>query len=73
MDLNEMIRELQKEKERLDKVIEAVENIQRRFQGGPSSLGGGRRGRKSMGAKERQEVSARMKSYWEERRRASKP
>jgi hypothetical protein len=73
MDPNKMIKELQEEKVQLEKVIQTVENLQRRFQGGPSSLGGGRRGRKSMGAKERQEVSARMKRYWEKRRRVGKP
>jgi hypothetical protein len=73
MDLNKIIEELQKEKEQLEKVIQAVENLQRRFQGGPSSFKGGRRGRKAMSEKERQEVSARMKSYWEKRRRAGEP
>jgi hypothetical protein len=68
MDLYETIQNLYAEKERLERVIASLEallgigNVE-----GPK-VKGAKRGRKSMGAKERKEVSARMKSYWDRRR-----
>jgi hypothetical protein len=66
MDVNKALRELHEEKRRLDVTIAALE----------ARLGNGsrthrRRGRKSMSAEERQEVSRRMSKYWEARRAAS--
>ena len=71
MDLYKAIQELYSEKERLEKVIASLEELQRAAGGAPAVPRGGgkRRGRKSMGAKERQEVSERMKKYWEGRRK----
>jgi hypothetical protein len=68
MDVNKALRELHEEKRRLDATIAALE----------ARLGNGtrthrRRGRKSMSAEERQEVSRRMSKYWEARRAASAP
>jgi hypothetical protein len=66
MDVNKALRELHEEKRRLDVTIAALE----------ARLGNGtrrnrRRGRKSMSAEERQEVSRRMSKYWEARRAAT--
>ena len=72
MDLYRAIRELYAEKEKLERVIASLEELQRAAGGkNPLLEGARRRGRKSMNAKERQEVSERMKRYWASRRRAS--
>ena len=67
MDLHNIIEYLYEEKARLERAIAALEEVlaaglsqERRPQG--------RRGRKSMGSAERQEVSKRMKRYWASRR-----
>jgi len=50
-------------------VIASLEDLQRSAESLPAlPRAAKRRGRKSMGAKERQEVSERMKRYWESRR-----
>ncbi len=70
MDLHRAIQDLYAEKEKLERVIAALEELQRTaavLPGLPST--GSRRGRKSMNAKERQEVSERMKKYWANRRK----
>jgi hypothetical protein len=71
MDLYKAIQDLYAEKEKLERVIASLEDLQRAAGGGipPSSGSGKRRGRKSMGAEERQEVSDRMKKYWASRRK----
>jgi hypothetical protein len=71
MDLYKAIQELYAEKEKLERVIASLEELQRAAGSIPSSppRGGRRRGRKSMGTKERQEVSERMKKYWASRRK----
>jgi hypothetical protein len=71
MDLEPAIRYLRAEVEKLDRVITSLEKLISQ----PSTaleLSAKRRGRKSMGAEERQQVSARMKRYWAKRRRGSK-
>lgn len=65
MDLTRTIAELRREKEKLVCAIASLEELQSGAR--MAALG---RGRKSMGAKERQEVSARMKRYWQTRRAA---
>jgi len=72
MDLFKLIQDLNAEKERLERVIASLQDLQR-----PAGLdippepdSGKRRGRRSMGSEERQEVSARMKKYWASRRSA---
>lgn len=70
MDIAAVLQELYLQKERLEKAIAALEDLQAT----PTSvgvLGGKRRGRKSMGAEERQEVSRRMTKYWASRRKQS--
>lgn len=69
MDLYKAIQELYEEKERLERVIASLEELQRTAgvaleQPKPPR----RRGRKSMTSAERQEVSERMKQYWADRR-----
>lgn len=70
MDLYKAIQDLYAEKEKLERVIASLEELQRAAGGGipPQPHSGKRRGRKSMGAEERQEVSERMKKYWAKRR-----
>lgn len=70
MDLYKAIQDLYAEKEKLERVIASLEELQK--SGGNSPVvphQGKRRGRKSMDPKERQEVSERMKRYWADRRK----
>ena len=72
MDLYKAIQELYAEKEKLERVIASLEEIQRSA-GALSELPhtARRRGRKSMNSEERQEVSERMRKYWASRRPAT--
>ena len=70
MDLEAALRQLYAERERIERVIASLSIL---MPGGGGSSGsvmfaGKRQGRKSMGQKERQEVSKRMKKYWARRR-----
>ncbi len=65
MDLSRTIQELQKEKRRLDQAIVVLEQL---LDHGTASIPAGRRGRKSMSAEERLQVSQRMQRYWAARR-----
>jgi hypothetical protein len=66
MDLYHFLRVLREEKEKLDRVIASLEELQAI----QSDLAAPRRrGRKSMSQEERREVSARMKRFWTERRK----
>ncbi len=65
MDLEKIIKELVHEKKALDQTIALLEEM---MATGGAPAPKGRRGRKSMGAEERQEVSKRMKKYWASRR-----
>jgi hypothetical protein len=66
MDLNKAIQSLYAEKEKLERVIASLEELLHAAQAAPKA--GKRRGRKSMPAAERAEVSERMKKYWAGRR-----
>lgn len=69
MDLYQAIQELYEEKRRLDQAIAVLEG-----QGGIHAVcEPTRRGRKSMNDEERKEVSARMKRYWDGRRKPPAP
>lgn len=70
MDLYKAIQELYAEKEKLERVIASLEELQLSAGGGIPQLpkAGKRRGRKSMSPEERLEVSERMKKYWAGRR-----
>jgi hypothetical protein len=65
MDLDSIIHELLKERDRLDRIIRALEGhgFSHAAEGSKS-----RRGRKSMDAMAREQVSARMKQYWAKKR-----
>jgi len=71
MDLNKTIQDLYAEKEKLERVIASLEELRAAAGGSPVVPKAGRRGRKSMDAGERLEVSARMKKYWAGRRQRS--
>ena len=67
MDLYRIIRELALERDRLQRIIDSLEEMK------PESKvhahpGGKRRGRKSMDRAAREEVSERMKRYWAQRK-----
>jgi hypothetical protein len=61
MDLTKTIEELRRDKERLERVIASLEELQVAMLWSPQKK---RRGRKSMSPEERREVSERMKNYW---------
>ena len=77
MDLTAIIRDLYAEREKLDCAISELEKVQQSTptEGPLSSVDSARspsilrRGRKSMGEAERQEVSKRIKEYWSKRRK----
>ena len=69
MDFYKAIQELYAEKEKLERVIASLEELQRNagaLLAPPKPAK--RRGRKSMNSEERQEVSERMRKYWASRR-----
>jgi hypothetical protein len=73
MDLYKMIGELHGELDKLDRVIAALEELQRVHHSAEDlAIQPRRRGRKSMSAEERRDVSERMRKYWSNRRRASR-
>ena len=72
MDLETLIRNLRRERQKLDEIIQAVEDLkfQQIAQAAMPKPVKKRRGRKSMGDLEREEVSKRMKAYWAKRRQS---
>jgi len=69
MDLYKALQDLYAEKEKLERVIASLEELQRTAGADlvlPKPVK--RRGRKSMDSSERQEVSERMRKYWASRR-----
>jgi hypothetical protein len=69
MDLYKAIQDLYAEKEKLERVIASLEELQRTAGSLPTlPKPAKRRGRKSMSPSERQEVSERMRKYWAGRR-----
>ncbi len=69
MDLEKAIRDLLAERDRINGIILQLELMQKRQVAPPQK----QRGRKSMSDEERAEVSARMRQYWESRRKAKQP
>jgi len=66
MDVYEAIRDLRKERDRLDATIAVLEaRVKWERQ---QKIGKGRRGRKTMSPEERLQVSERMRRYWAARR-----
>jgi len=68
MDLQETIRQLVLDKERLDRAIAQLEELQYIHGADEGTLVKKRRGRKSMSPQERREVSERMRKYWAKKR-----
>ena len=62
MDLTNIIEDLRREKEKLERAIASLEELQAPITDAVPQQR--RRGRKSMSPQERREVSARMKRYW---------
>jgi len=74
MDLYKAIQDLYAEKEKLERVIASLEELQRTAGTLPAvPKPARRRGRKSMDSAERQEVSERMRKYWANRRQSKLP
>jgi hypothetical protein len=72
MDLYKAIQDLYAEKEKLERVIASLEELQRAGGSVPDlPKPAKRRGRKSMSSTERLEVSERMRKYWASRRQTS--
>jgi len=69
MDLSKAIQELYEEKQKLERVIASLEDLQSTMTVSTPIQAPRRAGRKSMNPKERLEVSQRMKNYWAKRRR----
>jgi len=65
MDLQEILQQLNRERERIERTIAAIEELA----AGELAPVRKRRGRKSMGVEERRQVSARMRKYWANRRK----
>jgi hypothetical protein len=72
MDLYKAIQDLYAEKEKLERVIASLEELQRNAGAMPvlPPKPPKRRGRKSMSSEERAEVSERMRKYWAGRRKS---
>ena len=71
MDLHPILHFLYAEKEKVEKAIAALEQLQ--ANSSDTAVTPKRAGRKSMGEEERRKVSARMKKYWTERRKQIRP
>ncbi len=72
MDVEKLIRDLTSQKDKLVQAIAMLEELAVYRQGPAPFVARERRGRKSMGADERREVSQRMKKYWAARRKQQK-
>lgn len=72
MDLERMIQELRERLRYVDRIIAALEQLERATMGEipDEECGPKRRGRKFMTEEERLRVSERMKKYWSARRKA---
>jgi len=68
MDLYRIIRELTQERDRLQRIIDSLEEMKPDGSAKVRTDRGKRRGRKSMDRAGREEVSDRMKRYWARRR-----
>ena len=73
MDIVKALRELYNEKKRLDASIASLEARIKASRAGSPTKAAKRRGRKSMSAAERLEVSKRMTLYWDARRAQQRP
>jgi hypothetical protein len=73
MDLDNAIRDLYFQKQKLERAIAVLEELRRAAGGSPVVFREAKhRGRKGMSEPERKEVSERMKAYWRKQRETSK-
>ncbi len=70
MDLFKILGELRSERDKLSQIIQSLEQLNRTSVKFTDEKIVSRRGRRSMDAEARLEVSQRMKRYWESRRAA---
>jgi len=69
MDLQDVIRSLREERDRIDRAIAALEGFDSAAGAGAINAAPGRkRGRKSMTPEERRVVADRMRRYWQQKR-----
>ena len=66
MDLNRVLMDLRGERDRLNEIIVSLERLAGMVR--PNASAAKRSGRKSMDKAAREEVSQRMKKYWDRRR-----
>ncbi|HZS29433.1 MAG TPA: hypothetical protein VFB76_19565 [Candidatus Angelobacter sp.] len=71
MDTQQIITELEAERDRLDQAITALRGSMRGRRG-PGGFGKGRRGRRRLTAAAKRRISEMMKKRWAERKRAAK-
>ena len=64
IDLRNVLKDLYTQRKHLEYVITSLEALQQDSAAGLPPLKKTNRGRKSMGAEERREVSERMRKYW---------
>ena len=69
MDLDKVIRKLYDERAKLDRIITSLEQLRESSAGMETQALKKRRGRKSMDAEARKEVSERMRRYWASRKK----
>lgn len=70
MDTQQIISELESERDRLEQAISALRGSMGRR--GVSAMGKGRRGRRRLSAAAKRRISEMMKKRWAERKRAAK-
>jgi hypothetical protein len=73
IDLRNVLKDLYTQRERLEHVITSLEALQQGSAAGLPPLKKTNRGRKSMSAEERREVSERMRKYWAAHRTKKTP
>jgi len=71
MDTQQIISELESERDRLEQAISALRGS-RSGRRGISAIGSGRRGRRRLSAAAKRRISEMMKKRWAERKRAAK-
>jgi len=72
MDTQQIITELEAERDRLDQAISALRGSLSGRRGGVAVVGKGRRGRRRLSAAAKRRISEMMKKRWAERKRAAK-
>lgn len=71
MDVEKILNEMYEDRDKLQRIIDSLEELASTHRQVQQQRVEKRPGRKSMNAAERQEVSARMKRYWQGRKRVA--